>query len=169
MLQMVGILTVWIDLWSLRKQFGLESTWTWLRKWFARWPSGNVILKIEGIGAATQAGNTASAQGFVGPEHSASVEVRLSALEQDARSLWVELDSVRGIVEATRQELQQAVDTEAAERSLRHVDLENQLRKATTESIPCSLFGLLCLAVGVFLSSTSPEVAAWFSARCHFF
>ena len=163
-LQMVGILAVLNDLWSLREQFGLESASTWLRKWLARWPSRNVILKIEGVGAATQTGSVTSARGYVGPGHSASAEVRLSALEQHAHALRVELDSVRGTVEAERRERQQAAAIEAAERSRSHSDLANQLKKATTESIPFSLFGLLWLALGVVLSSTSPEVACWMKA-----
>ena len=163
-LQMVGILAVLNDLWSLREQFGLESASTWRRKWFARWPSRNVSITLEGVGAATATGSGTLARGYVGPGHSASVEVRLSALEQHAHALMVELDSVRGTVEAERRERQQAVAIETAERSRGHSDLADQLKKATTESIPFSLFGLLWLAVGVFLSSTSTEVACWMKA-----
>ena len=163
-LQMLGILAVLNDLWSLREQFALESASTWLRKWLARWPSRNVSIKLEGVGAATATGSAILARGYVGPGHSAAVEVRLFGLEQHAHALMVELDSVRGTVEAERRERQQAAAIEAAERSRGHSDLADQLTKATTESIPFSLFGLLWLAVGVFLSSTSTEVACWMKA-----
>ena len=76
----------------------------------------------------------------------------------------VELDRVWGTVAADRLERQQAVAIEAAERAQGHSNLADRLKKATTESIPFSLFGLLWLAVGVFLSSTSMEVACWMKA-----
>lgn len=87
-LQMVGILAVLNDLWNLRGQFRLESASTWRRKWLARWPSRSVVLNSEGVGAATQTGSATSARGYVGPEHSATAEVRLSALEQHVHALW---------------------------------------------------------------------------------
>lgn len=163
-LQMVGILAVLNDLRSLQKQFGLESASTWLRRWLARWPSRNVSIKLEGVGAATATASAALSRGYVGPGHAASYEARISALEQHAHHLMVELDRVWGTVAADRLERQQAVAIEAAERAQGHSNLADRLKKATTESIPFSLFGLLWLAVGVFLSSTSMEVACWMKA-----
>ena len=89
------------------------------------------------------------------------MSARLSALERNFELIDGELAVTQAAVDQERRDRMEADTIEGSARESSIQSLDRRLEETSTGSFTFSLFGVVWLAVGLALSSTSVEVARW--------
>jgi len=85
----------------------------------------------------------------------------LAAVERNIKFIDDDLGKVESALDAERRAREIAVRDEKDERVQAVESVKNSIKEATAKTLPFSMFGVIWLALGVFLSGTSPELERW--------
>lgn len=162
MLQLLGLATVAIGLGKTRRLFRQPSLMARVLGWFARLTAA--FTAPRSISAEAAAGGYAIVGAEAGLIHGAgpgaSVEQRLSILEENVNRLRDELDTK---VQGLRQELagvKETVQRESWERKAEYRETRRMIEDATIGGLHFEIVGLFWLTLGVTGTSVPEEVAA---------
>lgn len=161
-LQILGIGTVAWGIHETRTFFGHPSVLSILRGWLSRFPplGGRVITASANIAVMSLTGK---ARGFASASASlnASVEERMSALEENLRRVH---DRISQIQNEMDQEFRKLAEGLSQEKSLRMRDEQEILKKlegTATGGLHISAIGVSWLLVGVTMSTIPSELCRW--------
>lgn len=157
-LQLIGVLTVWLDLTSTAREFGrhglLKRTWGWIKAGvFGRQTivalSGQLVIGATGrlrakVRATTKPG--------------ADVAERLTTLEKLVEQVDQSVDDAFREIDRRADELTEKSKEHTAELERKIADLRRSLENAATGNFAKLAFGAAWLAAGVVLSSWAPEI-----------
>jgi len=161
LLQVVGIASVVRELRQKRQESGVPTMFSSFTRWWSRRPGQNVTIPITGVAAVGQAGNVSKAHGAVGITPDATVDQRLRFLEDLVGTMSNSLYNLGNELDAEKRERQRAQAAGRAERLAAEESFRKASREAVAKTLPFSMFGVIWLALGVVLSSTSVELAHW--------
>lgn len=161
-LQLAGLLTILYGIVKTRELFGLPSLFSSalirLRA-FPRWHIPPLKITVDA------AVGTMTASGRVSIRHKPPPD---ASLEDRIRSIEINFDTLDGTVIALQQQIDEAERTRAQvldeERTIRRTEIlavRQKLELTETGGLDISLGGLVWLAVGLILSTASPELAKW--------
>lgn len=163
--QLIGVMTVWMDLKDTTTLFGkkgiLLSNWDWLKR------------GILGHSSIIMAGGCAEASAAVSGRATIRRPIlpglseleRIETLEENAAHVDADVHALFGESEKTRHELTLAISAESSNRQTAHEKLRLEIEGISTGNASLLLFGLVWLGVGVTLSTWAPEIAKIVS--CH--
>lgn len=161
-LQLVGIVTVWLDLTDAARHFGkggplsfLVNTWEWLKIGIFG-PKRIAVSSCAEGGYDIFAGRGRLRQP-IGP--SAPVLERVTALEVIVAQIDAGLDSAFQEIDERTRELRTKISAEAAAREHSIGDVKRSLESTATGNYAPLAFGAFWLAVGVVLATLAPEIA----------
>lgn len=157
-LQLIGVLTVWLDLTSTARSFGkggfFRRTWTWLKGFFCH----DVIIGATGAAAGgSTLGARSKQRRSIQP--SSPLPARVGALESNFHYLDADLDAAYKEIDMLSRELNAKIGKETRERQEAIRGMEDRLAQAVTANITHLAFGAAWLAIGVVLTSWAPEIA----------
>lgn len=161
-LQLVGILTVWLDLTAAARHFGkggplsfFVSTWEWLKAGI--FGSATIAVGASTTISADVLGGRAKGRQPIDP--SAPVLERVTALEALAAQIDADLDSAFRVIDERTSELKSKISTEAAARERSINEVKRSLESTATGNYAPLAFGAFWLFVGVVLATLAPEIA----------
>lgn len=160
-LQMFGIYSVLRELLERRKDVGTPNLLTALKLWFAAWPGRNLTIPLSGNAMVITGGTARVTQRAGPPGPDASIEDRLTTAEKNIKFIDDDLGRVESALDAERRAREIAVRDEKDERIQAIDSIKNAMKEAAAKTLPFSMFGVVWLALGVFLSSTSVELERW--------
>lgn len=161
-LQLVGILTVWLDLTAAARHFGkggplsfFSNTGKWLKAGIFR-PS------VIGVAASFESaydifGGRAKVRQPI--DGDAALTDRVAALEALATQIDADLDSAFRTIDERTSELKSKLSAETAAREHSINDVKRSLENTATGNYAPLAFGAFWLAVGVVLATLAPEIA----------
>ena len=164
-LQYFGLGVVMSGILGRGKLFQLPNPLRLLRSWFRELPR----WKSEGKTIALTAHAKASAKASVdmtvirATRPAAEVEERLAAAEAAMIEMRNQIEGVRVKHEEDHSRLAEKIDKQRKEASEEIGEVRERMQRALAADINLEWAGILLLAVGLFLGSTSPEVARWFA------
>lgn len=161
-LQLVGILTVWLDLTAAARHFGkggplsfFAGTWTWLK---AGVFGSNVTLDVHSAHMIVRGGRPRlKVRRTISP--ASPLPERIAALEALATQIDADLDNAFKEIEERASELKTEISAEAAAREHSINDVKRSLENTATGNYAPLAFGAFWLAVGVVLATLAPEIA----------
>ena len=161
-LQLVGILTVWLDLTAAARHFGKGgplSFFSSTREWLKAGIFGSPTIALGGstsvcLGVITGRGR---ARQPVKPD--AALAVRVAALEANLAQIDADLENAFKEIEERTSELKSKISAEAAAREHSINEVKRSLENTATGNYAPLAFGAFWLAVGVVLATLAPEIA----------
>lgn len=158
-LQLLGAWFVWYDLTGTAREFGkgglIGGTWAWLK---AAIGTQTISAPLVTSGAVFLGGRVrASARRTPPPE--SSPEVRLDALEFNLSRIDNDLSDALREIDANAAMHSEGLTAERRAREAANKALDEKLQRSIVGNYSCLLFGALWVAVGIVLSSLSPEIA----------
>jgi hypothetical protein len=160
-LQFLGIVSVVRELRGARLQFNKPGLLDLARQWLEQRPGKDRTLILGGVGMVAALGVSARLTIRAKTDPVAPIETRVKALETNLGRIDEELGQVHRAVDSERTARTQALQAETDARTQADARLDRTLEEISTGSLTFSLFGVVWLAVGLVLSSTSVEVAKW--------
>lgn len=160
-LQFFGIVMLVVDLRGAQREFGQPGALERIRHKMSTWPkqqSGVALGAAIGVSVAIAAG---SLKTRVPADPSASLKDRVKALEANLHHVDTDLADLQQRVSVEGRDREAADRQERAAREAADKALEQKMTQAATGSFTFSLFGVVWLAIGLVLSSTSVETAKW--------
>ncbi len=157
--QLIGVMTVWIDLKDATSLFGkkgiLLNNWNWLKRGILG--RSSIIL----AGGCTAASSSGSARPKVRHSNlpSASELERIKTLEKNAANVDEDIDALYCESEKTKRDLTLAISAESSNRQTADDKLRLQIKNISTGNASLLLFGLVWLGIGIFISTLAPEIA----------
>lgn len=160
LLQLIGLLTVWLDLTSTARQFGkggfLRSTFKWLGTVFLTTREATIALSTQSLGAMTGRVR-AKARTPINPN--APPDERFANLELLTREIDNALDGAYKEIDRRADELDEKLKDEAKRREGEINAVKKSLESAATGNYAMLAFGAAWLAIGVVLATLAPEIA----------
>jgi hypothetical protein len=158
-LQLLGVVSVWLDLTATAREFGkggvLKRTWKWLQRGLG---GGNVIVAATGNALAAFTGR-ARAKVRHSINSSASLPDRVAGLEQLVGQVDADLDGAYREIDHRVSEVNGQLAKERSARESSISDVKRSLERAAAGNYSTLLFGAAWLFVGVVLSTWAPEIA----------
>ncbi len=162
-LQFLGLVTVAIGLSQMRRLFGRPSliarVFGWLERLAAAFGRPKSYTLEASAGSYVVVGEEARLVRGVGP--GASVEQRLSILEENVSHLRDEVDTK---VQGLRQEVatvKESIQRESQERQAGDQELRRTIEEVAIGGLHLETVGLVWLILGVVGTSIPDEIAAW--------
>jgi hypothetical protein len=166
-LQFFGVWSVVKDLRSAQRDFAQPGVRQRIRNKLAEWPKRGTTISLSGAAVATATGRPARIMVRAPMDPSGPWDVRLKALEQNFKHLDQELGQVEMAVHEERALRAAAIKQEAQTRTQADDAISKKLEDVATGSFTFSLFGVIWLAIGMVLGSTSTELAKWIGKLAH--
>jgi len=161
-LQWLGLLTVVHGIRETRKLFGRPSLLQVLREKVARFPRWRRDAFVHvGTGAMTISGGSASAHVWSKIDPAAPIEERVNALTRNVERMNERLIQTQKENDAELRKHSESLHQERQVREKGDDKLRQLMEAAETGGLDISLIGLVWLAVGLILSTASPEIAQW--------
>lgn len=160
--QVVGSVVVLADILDAMRRHGVKPPQVRLARYFRDVPciSRGASVTITGQSAVSIAfAGRGRASG--GLAQNASVEQRLAHIEGRLSSMAGQIDQVADQVEAEAVARKAALAAEAEARAASAASVARAIRQIEVGSIELSLFGLLWLLIGTFMTTATPEACAW--------
>lgn len=158
-LQLIGVVTVWFDLTSTARSLGkdgmLTRTWSWLKSGF----SGNATAVMMGVSAQASASSSANATVRWPMNPNASVADRLEALEKNIGKVDEDIQGVHNQMARAEAMANAQAQEEKEHRAQAIADVRRELAVVAAGNFAVLVFGVVWLAVGLFLATWSPEFA----------
>ena len=157
--QLIGVVTVWVDIAGAAKMFGkggmLSRTWTWLKAGFFKKDA------VIGVSATASAAATASARLTVRwPINSdAEISARVEILEKNLVKMDEDVQALFSQVAQVDAAAMLKVAEEASARIKMIADMRHDLGEVAAGNFQVLAFGAFWLAVGIIVSTFSPEIA----------
>lgn len=156
-LQMIGVITVWIDLTSAARKFGeggfFRSIVPWLRECFAR--PKTVTATVSGRLSISGSACGTTRRGI---NPMAPLQDRITALEDYVQQVDGDLGSLHKEFDKRIGALNTQVKAESASRESAVRVIHASLKEAATENVAILAFGVVWLAIGSVLTTFSPEI-----------
>lgn len=163
LLQLAGLCTILYGILKTRELFGLPSLLSSalirLRA-FPRWRISPTELKADGVIMSSTLIGRATIRNQ--PPPGASIEDRIRSIERNFELLDRTVITLQQEFDKAERSRTQAQKEERAARIAELRSLNEKLELTETGGLDISLGGLVWLAVGLILSTASPELATWF-------
>jgi hypothetical protein len=165
-LQLFGIATVALNIRSTRKQFGLPGIFGQVAEWLRQFPPSSSTPIFADLSIAMESARLkARGEVWLDVNRDASLEARLDVVENNLLRARQSLAEFR---QETEENLAQQANALAQEKQAR-VDDDKHTRETlhvlATGGLSISAAGIVCLVVGVIMSTASMELADWFEVR----
>ena len=161
-LQLVGIVTVWLDLTDAARHFGkggplsfFAGTWTWLKAGIF----GSPIIAVGASVSSSYAVANGRGKCRQPINRDAALTDRVAALELLADQIDADLDNAFKEIDERTSELRTKISAEAAAREHSIGDVKRSLESTATGNYAPLAFGAFWLAVGVVLATLAAEIA----------
>ncbi len=158
-LQLLGAITVWLDLTDSARKFGkggfLKSTWEWLQAGIY----GRTVSVSASCSSAFAIGGSARIQQRRNLDPNASTNSRLEALEFNLSKIDTELSSAFTAIEESASKLKDQISEESRKRDEAHKELQKDLQEAIVGNYTKLAFGAAWVVVGIVISAVAPEIA----------
>ena len=161
-LQLVGIWTVVHDLRKRPKKGDRKGIRALALAWVQRRPRTHHLMASNAVSAAWSSEGAIALN--VGANEDDPIEHRVSALEARMAKTDAALDEARQRLSDERGEREAAGRLEREARTAGLASVASRIEEVAVGTLPVSLFGVGCLGLGVFLSTTSIEVVRWVDA-----
>eukprot|EP01034_Spumella_vulgaris_P046892 gene46892-58488_t len=158
-LQLLGALTVWVDLTATARAFDkpgiIQSTIRWLR-WFVL-GQPHVIQGSAGIASASSMGCRIIQRRPIDPH--APADVRLSDLEYNQRAIDEDLSGAFNKINENHNDVISKIKDHERSVSQEISDTRAKISEGLTGNYGVLTFGLFWLGVGIVFASVAPEIA----------
>lgn len=158
-LQLLGAVTVWLDLTDSARKFGkggfLKSTWKWLKAGiFGR----TITLHVAGSQHTITGGKARIKQRRTIDPRS-PIDSRMEALEYNLNKIDEDLTGAYKEIADSASELKEQIKSETANRQEAHKGLQKDLQEAIVGNYTKLAFGAAWVVVGIVISAWAPELA----------
>lgn len=160
-LQLLGIAAAALGIRDTRRMFGKPSFLQSLRSWAASWPRFKPKAQHVLISASGSIGVSGSATVSQGMAPNATLEQRIDALEAHLKSVDVRLHSAESTISTNERALTSKLQQESQERGTQVAELHRKVEAASTDGLRLAAAGAFWLAIGLVLSTASPELLAF--------
>lgn len=159
-LQLLGIAAAALGIRDTRRMFGKPSFLQSLRSWAASWPRFKPKAQHVSVSGSVSIGSSASATVWQGVAPDATLEQRINALEANLKSVDGRLHSAEGVISTNERTFTSKLQQESHERGTQVAELHHKVEAASTDGLRLAAAGAFWLAIGVVLSTASPEILA---------
>lgn len=157
-LQLLGIAAAALGIRDTRRMFGKLSFLQSLRTWAASWPRFKPKAQHISLSGTASIGASLSASIWQGVAPDATLEQRIKALEANLKSVDSRLHSAEGAISTNERAIATKLQQEAHERDIQVAELHRKVEAASTDGLRLAAAGAFWLAIGVVLSTASPEL-----------
>ena len=161
-LQLLGLLTVLYGISKTRQLFNLPTVRGSVISWLKRFPPfrlKGVTGRMIGLAGEVNAAGRVKVRLSVGPD--SPLESRVRALESNFRLLDETVEKLQEQAEERDRLGREAIRAESQARQREVTLVSEKLALAQTGGLTLSLMGLVWLAIGLIVTTLSPEIAAW--------
>ncbi len=159
-LQLLGIAAAALGIRDTRRMFGKPSFLQSLSSWAASWPRFKPKAQHVSLSESVSIGSSMSATLSQGVAPDATLEQRIDALEANLKSVDGRLQSAEGAISTNERTLMSKLQQESHERGTQIAELHRKVEAASTDGLRLAASGAFWLAMGVVLSTASPELLA---------
>jgi hypothetical protein len=161
--QLFGVVTIAWDLRHKGKLFDKPHAFAAALNWFKRFPP----FRLPAVNASANQVTVlpiVSARGRTGPPPGASIEQRVARLESHYDALYDEVGALETSSRRAERELRETLQTESGARGAADEQLTARLDAAVAGGLQLERLGVVFFLIGIFLGTSSPEIAAAFGA-----
>jgi hypothetical protein len=157
LLQLIGVVTVWLDLTSTARKFGkgslLRRTWVWLKAAFGR----NIIVSASGASFGISTANArVKIRRAIRP--GAALPDRVTDLETNVQKIDDDLDDAYKEIGQRAAELDAKIKSEEKKHTAAIGEVRKSLEEAAAGNLATLLFGVVWLAIGIGIATLAPEL-----------
>lgn len=159
-LQLLGIAAAALGIRDTRRMFGKPSFLQSLRNWAASWPRFKPKAQHVEASGALSISSSLSATVWHGSPPDAPLDQRVTALEANLKNVEARLRSAEWAVSNNERTFTYKLQQESQQRGVQVSELHRKIEAASTDGLRLAAAGAFWLAVGVVLSTASPELLA---------
>lgn len=158
LLQLIGVVTVWLDLTRAARQFGKDGFARHTLVWLKRGLLGQRVV-IGAIGSAMGSA-VGRARGRVRQtiQPTAPLPDRVATLEAYVGQIDQEFDGAYKEIDQRADDLDSKIKAENEERGAAIGEIKKSVEEAATGNLATLAFGVVWLACGILLSTLAPEI-----------
>jgi hypothetical protein len=160
-LQLLGLAAAALGIRDTRRMFGKPSFLQSIRNWVSSWPRFKPKPQYVNLSGSASIGSSASATVWHGAGSGASIEKRVDAIEANLREVEGRVRTAESNISTNERAFKGMLHQEAEERAAQDQILHGKIEAASTDGLRLAAAGAFWLAVGVVLSTASPELLAW--------
>ena len=157
LLQLTGVVTVWLDLTRAARQFGKDGfvrhTLLWLKRGLLgqRVVTGAMGMQWERCGQGSRQSRQTIQPNAPLPDRVATLEVYVGQIDQEFDAAYKEIDQ-------RADDLDSKIKAESEERGVGIDEIKKSVEEAATGNLVTLAFGVVWLACGILLSTLAPEI-----------
>lgn len=159
-LQLLGIAAASLGIRDTRRMFGKPSFLQSLRNWATSFPRFKPKIQHVSVSGSLSMDMSVSATVWHNAASDATLESRIEAIEANLKSVDDRLRSAEGAISTNERVLTYKLQQESQERGSQIAELHRKVEAASTDGLHLAAAGAFWLAVGVVLSTASPELLA---------
>ncbi|MBZ9559086.1 MULTISPECIES: hypothetical protein [unclassified Modicisalibacter] len=159
-LQLLGIVAAALGIRDTRRMFNKPSFLQLLRSWATSWPRFKPKVQYASGSATLTSSGYASATVWQSAPPYATLEQRIDALEANLKSVEGRLRSSESAISKNKRTFTSKLQQETQERGTQFTELHRKMEATSTDGLRLATAGVFWLAVGLVLSTASPELLA---------
>lgn len=161
-LQLLGLAAAALGIRDTRRMFGKPSFLQSIRIWASSWPRFKPKPHHVNISALSSSRSSVSATLLHGAPPSASLKQRVDAIEANLRNVEGRVRDAESNISTNERIFKDMLCQETQKRIAQDQILHGKIEVASTDGLSLAATGVFWLAVGLVLSTASPELLAWF-------